>query len=120
MKQNERKEAFGKNNIKYRCEETKQERYNTGNIMSYGFGPCSRLSFFHNEYESWGRGDMIDRSHWADKSSAALNRERIADRLLDNFLDKCSKLNPSLFPITDVVVKARIHLTNACYKSFRK
>ena len=37
-----------------------------------------------------------------------------------SFLDKCSKLNPSLFHITDVVVKAHIHLTNACYKSFRK
>ena len=37
-----------------------------------------------------------------------------------SFLDKCSKLNPSLFHITDVVVKAHIHLTNACYRSFRK
>ena len=37
-----------------------------------------------------------------------------------SFLDKCSKLNPSLFHITDVVVKAHIHLTNACYKSIRK
>jgi hypothetical protein len=63
---------------------------------------------------------MIDRSHWADKSSAALNRERIADRLFDNFLDKCSKLNHSLFPISDVVVKAHIHLTNVCYKSFHR
>ena len=81
--------------------------------MSDGFAPWSILSVFHNDYGNWHPGDMIDRSHWADKSSAVLNRERIAGRLFDNFLDKCSKLNPSLFHITDVVVKAHIHLTNA-------
>ena len=57
--------------------------------MSDGFAPWGILSVFHNDYDNWGPGGMIDRSHWADKSSAVLNRERIADRLFDNFLDKC-------------------------------
>lgn len=89
--------------------------------MSWGWSGLS----FRDGYAGYFDGDGGDsfgpgRRDWAAKSSAALNRERIADGLFDKFLDKCSELTPSLFPITEEVVMANVHLTEACYKSFRR
>ena len=69
--------------------------------------------------DGWG----VNRSGWADKSDAAIRRENEANDLFDAFLQKCSSYDAndkSIFPITEEVVKANIHLTDACYKTFRK
>mmetsp|Transcript_40733 Transcript_40733/g.85574 ORF Transcript_40733/g.85574 Transcript_40733/m.85574 type:complete len:295 (+) Transcript_40733:89-973(+) len=78
-------------------------------------------SYFGGGYgfDDWGP----DRSGWAEKSDAALRRERAANDLFDAFLEKCAALDAndkSLFPFTEEVVKADTHLTGACYTSFRK
>jgi len=71
----------------------------------------------------YGYDDDVNRSSWSEKSDAALRRERLADEQFDAFLNKCSSEDPndaSLFPITEEVVKADVHLTGPCYTSFRK
>mmetsp|Transcript_12623 Transcript_12623/g.18103 ORF Transcript_12623/g.18103 Transcript_12623/m.18103 type:complete len:298 (+) Transcript_12623:44-937(+) len=77
-------------------------------------------SFFFSDYDCF---DGPDRRGWADKSEAALRRERTADRKFDEFLSKCSSLDASdksIFPLTEEVVDASTHLTEACWKTFRK
>lgn len=77
-------------------------------------------SFYFNDYDGFGGPD---RRGWADKSEAAMRRERIADGKFDEFLKRCSALDmndKSIFPLTEEVVDAGTHLTDACWKTFRK
>lgn len=77
------------------------------------FDHCSHFD------DGWGP----NRSNWNDKSDAALRREQQADNLFEAFLKKCSSYDvndKSIFPVTEEVVDASIHLTGACYTSFRK
>eukprot|EP00985_Skeletonema_marinoi_P011299 scaffold5359_cov112-Skeletonema_marinoi.AAC.8 len=77
-------------------------------------------SYYLGDYDGFGGPD---RRCWADKSEAALRRERTADGKFDDFLKKCSALDmndKSIFPLTEEVVDASTHLTEACWKTFRK
>lgn len=69
-------------------------------------------------YDDWGP----NRSGWAEKSDAASRREHQANSQFDDFLKRCSALdaNDKSFPITEEVVQANVHLTGACWSSFRK
>ncbi|KAL3904182.1 MAG: hypothetical protein SGILL_010167 [Bacillariaceae sp.] len=85
----------------------------------WGFGQPYRESFGLFDCDD---GGAVSRSDWKTKSDAASRRERHANALFDAFLQKCcEESRPSSdFPITEEVVKANIHLTSACYTSFRK
>lgn len=71
-----------------------------------------------SEYGGYGYDDGLDRRNWRDKSDAALRREQNAKLLFDNFLER-SKASTS-FPITEEVVPASVHLTEACWKTFKQ
>jgi hypothetical protein len=58
-----------------------------------------------------------NRRNWNEKSEAALRREREAKRLFDNFLEQCK--TRTIFPVTEEIIPAPVHLTSACWKSFR-
>lgn len=62
--------------------------------------------------------DGVDRSGWKDKSDAAIRREDQAKHLFDAFLEK-SKAS-QVFPVTEEVVPPAVHLTDACWKTFKK
>jgi hypothetical protein len=59
-----------------------------------------------------------DRRNWRDKSDAAIRRENQAKALFDQFLTQCE--SSSNFPVTKEVVPPDVHLTDACWKSFRE
>lgn len=70
-------------------------------------------------YDGYGYGDGgVDRRGWADKSEAAQRREDQATRLFHNFITKAK--TQSTFPYTQIVVPPEVHLTSACWSSFRK
>jgi len=82
--------------------------------FSRGYG-----SYDYFDYDGFGPV----RSGWAEKSEAAIRRERTANSKFDEYLKKCTSLDVndnSIFPITEEVVDASVHLTEACWKSFRK
>jgi hypothetical protein len=61
----------------------------------------------------------VDRSQWRDKSDAALRREHQAKALFDAFLQEAESM--TTFPVTkDDLVPASIHLTAACWRSFKE
>ena len=63
----------------------------------------------------------IDRSGFAEKSQAAMDREARAKQLLDNWIAECSKLDDDAFPVTNSeLVVPKVHLTQPCYYDFRK
>eukprot|EP00854_Cymbomonas_tetramitiformis_P017172 gene17172-20423_t len=63
-------------------------------------------------------GDRVDRGTWAAKSAAAERREEEAKQLFNAFLIRCHSLTD--FPVTEEVVPAKVHLTEASWKDFRK
>jgi hypothetical protein len=67
----------------------------------------------------WG-GDGIDRSGWATKSGAALNRENKAKELFRDFLLACQAKPKAAFPLTEEVVPCKVHLTGECWKAFKR
>jgi hypothetical protein len=83
------------------------------------------MFFFGNDHygfhDPFG-GDGVNRRNWADKSQAAIRREHQAKQLFDTFVEDCNTTKQDTdFPLTqDAVVPADIHLTDACWKSFRK
>jgi hypothetical protein len=61
----------------------------------------------------------VDRRDWKDKSDAATRREHQAMQLFEKCLEE-SKSSPT-FPVTsEGVVPPNVHLTDACWKTFRK
>lgn len=65
------------------------------------------------------RGYDICRMDWAEKSSAASRREDKAKSLLDKWILSCSEKTD--FPIHEpALVPAKVHLTTACWSTFRK
>lgn len=85
----------------------------------WSYGGFYGSSLFRSLYDD---GDDFgpNRRNWADKSEAALRRERTAISLFTAFIGKCTGLSETDFPVTEEVVKANTHLTDACWKSFRK
>jgi hypothetical protein len=72
-------------------------------------------------FHSYGYDDGdggVDRRNWNDKSSAAIRRENQAKGLFDKFLEDAKK--QSVFPITQDVIPPNVHLTDACWKTFKK
>jgi len=67
-----------------------------------------------------GYGDGVDRSGWSDKSAAALRRECQAKQLFKDFLEECKDKPHAAFPVTQEVVPCKVHLTNACWASFKR
>jgi hypothetical protein len=83
------------------------------------------MSFFSSMFgptHSFGFDDYgPDRSGWRDKSDAAARRERQAQHLFDQFLHSVAENDPTTsFPLTQDVIPPEVHLTGACYTSFRK
>lgn len=78
-----------------------------GRGFNYGFG-------------MGGYDDMfgVDRGDWAEKSQKAEQRERFAKDAFTSFLSRCE--NETVFPFTEVVVKPSNHLTDACWRDFKK
>jgi hypothetical protein len=80
--------------------------------------------FFMDHFSGYGFGgdDGVNRRNWADKSQAAIRREYQAKQLVDTFITECNNTKQDVdFPLTqEAVVTADIHLTDACWKSFRK
>jgi|Transcript_18077 hypothetical protein len=78
-------------------------------------------SAFYGDFDGYG-GDFDgygpDRGNWSDKSQAAIRRENQAHVLVDAFFEKCKTVE--VFPVTEVVVPPKVHLTNACWKSFKE
>lgn len=71
----------------------------------------------HYDYDGYGP----DRSHWREKSDAASRREMEAKRLFVQFLEECKELDESsAFPTTKEVVPPQVHLTDACWKTFKQ
>lgn len=63
----------------------------------------------------------VDRTCWAEKSEAAIQRENQAKRRLDDWIQTCSQLQQHNFPVSlPDLVPAGIHLTKPCWLSFRK
>lgn len=70
---------------------------------------------YDSDYDSYGGygyggghyGWGPDRRGWAEKSEAALERERFADAAFDRFWDKCSKMpvDSTAFPVTEEINK---------------
>ena len=62
----------------------------------YGYG-------YGGRHYGWGP----DRRGWAEKSEAALERERFADAAFDRFWARCSKLpvGSTAFPVTEEINK---------------
>jgi hypothetical protein len=68
--------------------------------------------------DMYGFDSGVDRSDWRDKSDAAIRRENQAMQLFETCLEE-SKSSPS-FPVTSEVVPPNVHLTDACWKTFKK
>ena len=66
----------------------------------------------------WESG--LDRSSWRTKSDAAQRREAEAGRLFEEFLIECMDKPNSAFPPTKDVVPCKVHLTQACWSTFKK
>lgn len=75
----------------------------------------SRFGGFGGGY-GWDGGP--DRSTWREKSDAALRRERDAVSRFDAFLKECE--SSTTFPVTKEVVPPQVHLTDACWKTFKQ
>ena len=54
------------------------------------------------------------------KSDAALRREREAVDLVSSFLETANSQSGSSFPLTEEIVPAHCHLTDACWKTLKK
>jgi len=77
--------------------------------------PIRVLRSYDSDYDSYGGygyggghyGWGPDRRGWAEKSEAALERERFADAAFDRFWDKCSKMpvDSTAFPVTEEINK---------------
>lgn len=83
---------------------------------SYGrYDPFSGLYSYDSDDDSYGGygyggghyGWGPDRRGWAEKSEAALERERFADAAFDRFWARCSKLpvGSTAFPVTEEINK---------------
>ena len=76
--------------------------------------------FFWGPYDSYDYDDGVDRRGWAEKSDAALKREREAKELFHNsFLPDAKKATTFPFTIEDLVPPT-MHLTDACWRDFKK
>lgn len=68
---------------------------------------------------SYGYGGYgPDRSSWREKSDAAMRREADATRRFDAFLERSKQATS--FPVTEEVVPPSVHLTEACWKTFKQ
>lgn len=56
--------------------------------------------------------------NWSDKSQAAIRRENEAKHMFDSFLSKVDQ-ETSSFPYSKELIPPDVHLTQACYTSFR-
>jgi hypothetical protein len=79
--------------------------------------------FFRGGFGGFGGGCEYDhygpnRSNWREKSDAAVRRATQAKRLFDEFLEKQGQ--ETTFPVTQEVVPPAVHLTDACWKTFKK
>lgn len=72
-------------------------------------------------YDDGGLPGRGERDGWAEKSSAATAREDCAKKMLDSWIELCSKFDVAKFPVEEAsLIPAKVHLTDACWKSFRK
>jgi len=62
--------------------------------------------------------DGPDRRNWRDKSDAAIRRENDAKSRFHAFLERSKKSTE--FPVTEEVVPPAVHLTDACWKTFKQ
>jgi hypothetical protein len=71
-------------------------------------------------FDEYDRGGdrFFDRSCWATKSHAALQRQEEAIDVFDKFL--AGLCQSSFFPITQEIIPATTHLTDSCWKDFRR
>lgn len=70
-------------------------------------------------FDPWsGAPTRSYRDTWREKSDAAQAREDHAKKLFDAFFERCK--TATSFPITEEIVPAEIHLTHACWASFRR
>ena len=66
------------------------------------------------------RGSFIDRDTWAEKSQAAMNRERQAMSIFhDRFLKQAREATSFPFTIENLI-HPTLHLTDACWRDFKK
>jgi hypothetical protein len=72
---------------------------------------------FRYGFSGFGGEDSVDRENWKDKSDAAERRENQAKQNVDEFLKRSS--TATVFPITEDIVPPTMHLTDACWKTFR-
>ena len=72
------------------------------------------FGFLGGGYSGYGP----DRSGWRDKSDAAVRREEDAKRRFDALLQESKE--STVFPMTRDVVPPNVHLTDACWKTFKQ
>ena len=69
-------------------------------------------------YDDFGYGP--NRSSWREKSDAAMDREEQAKGMFNSFLERLKEQPESAFPISEEIVPPQVHLTDACWKTFKK
>ena len=78
----------------------------------FGFDRYDRCDYYG--FDSYGP----NRRNWREKSDAAMRREYQAKQLVDAFIEECK--TETSFPVTKEIVPASVHLTEACWKTFKQ